>query len=143
MLTQRTAHGVSAMLVANVLGRVAGLAAQIITGFALLDTEFGIYAMAIGITTVAGLFRGGEIQNYLVSLPPARRRFRTGSAFWLAEIFTLSGVIPTLVLAPTLARWLEQPGIVPIRSGSREWRPDYTRYPGLGEGMSQSITHRC
>ena len=114
MLTQRTAHGVSAMLVANVLGRVAGLAAQIITGFALLDTEFGVFAMAIGITTVAGLLRGGEIQNYLVSLPPARRRFRTGSAFWLAEIFTLAGVIPTLLLAPTLGSWLEQPGIVPL-----------------------------
>lgn len=102
------------MLVANVLGRVAGLAAQIITGFALLDTEFGVFAMAIGVTTVAGLLRGGEIQNYLVSLPPARRRLRTGSAFWLAEIFTLAGVIPTLLLAPTIGAWLEQPDVVPL-----------------------------
>ncbi len=114
MLTQRTAHGVSAMLVANVLGRIAGLAAQIVTGFVLLDTEFGVFAMAIGITPVAGLLGGGQIQNYLVSLPPARRRFRTGSAFWLAEIFTLAGVIPTLLIAPTLGSWLEQPDVVPL-----------------------------
>ena len=111
MLTQRTASGVGAMLVANILGRVAGLAAQIVTGFVLLDAEFGVFAMAIGVMTVSGLLRGGEIQNYLVSLPPARRRFRTGSAFWLSEGFYLIGVIPVLILTPWLSRYLEQPDL--------------------------------
>ena len=102
------------MLVANVLGRIAGLAAQIVTGFVLLDAEFGVFAMAIGAMTVAGLLRGGEIQNYLVSLPPAKRRFRTGATFWLSEFLYLAGVIPTLILAPTIGRWLGHPDVVPL-----------------------------
>lgn len=114
MLTQRTAQGVGAMLVVSVLGRILGAVSQIVTGFLLLPEQFGLFGMAIGVTTAAGLLRGGEIQNYLVSLPPARRRFRTGSTFWLSEILYLIGIVPVLMFGPTIAAFLGEPDVVPL-----------------------------
>ncbi len=102
------------MLVANILGRGAGIVSQVVAGAILLDDDFGVFAIAIGITTLSGLLRGGEIQSYLVSLPPSRRRLRTGSVFWVSELLYLLGVLPTLALAPAIADWFEQPDLVPL-----------------------------
>ncbi len=114
MLTRKAASGVGLMLAANILGRAAGIVSQIVAGAILLDEDFGVFAMAIGITTLSGMLRGGEIQNYLVSLPPTRRRLRNGSVFWVSELLYLIGVVPTILLAPSIARWFDQPDLTAL-----------------------------
>lgn len=114
MLTQRTAKGVSVTLAVDVVGRLLGVVSQVVTGLYLLDEQFGLFGMAIGIATAAGLLRGGDLQIYLVSLPPTRRRFRNGSAFWLAQFLFLIGIVPVLMLGSTIADHLGEPDVVPL-----------------------------
>ncbi|MCP4070100.1 MAG: hypothetical protein GY741_17645, partial [Phycisphaeraceae bacterium] len=100
MLTQHAARGATLMLAASLFGRIAALAAQIVTGLLLADEQFGVFAMAIGIQAIAGILQGGNALSYLVTLPPSGRRFRTGTVFAISNGFYLIGVIPMLVLAP-------------------------------------------
>ena len=111
MLTHHAARGASLMLAASLLGRVAALAAQIVTGWVLLDEEFGLFATAIGILAFAGLLQGGNALAYLVTLPPAGRRLRTGTVFTLSNGFYLIGVVPMLWLAPSLAVYFNEPDL--------------------------------
>ena len=112
MLTQHAARGATLMLAASLFGRVAALAAQIVTGLLLADEQFGVFAMAIGIQAIAGILQGGNALSYLVTLPPSHRRFRTGTVFGISSGFYLIGVIPMLVLAPTIANHFDEPSIV-------------------------------
>ena len=112
MLTQHAARGATLMLAASLFGRVAALTAQIVTGLLLADEQFGVFAMAIGIQAIAGILQGGNALSYLVTLPPSHRRFRTGTVFAISNGFYLVGVIPMLVLAPTIANHFDEPSIV-------------------------------
>lgn len=114
MLTRHAARGASLMLAASLLGRAAALIAQIVTGFVLVDSDFGIFAAAIGVQAIAGLLRGGDVQSYLVTLPPAIRRRRTGTVFWLSMAMYGIGLIPMLALGPRLAVHFEDHRIVPL-----------------------------
>ena len=86
------------MLGASLLGRFAALIAQVVTGLVLIDEDFGVFAIAIGIQSIAGILQGGNALSYLVTLHPSRRRFRTGTVFGICNGFYLIGVIPMLVL---------------------------------------------
>jgi PST family polysaccharide transporter len=112
MLTRHAALGASRMLAASLLGRMAALVAQVVTGFLLVDEDFGIYAAAIGVQSIAGLLRGGDVQSYLVTLPPSRRRRRTGTVFWISMVLYVLGLIPMLLAAPGLAAWFEDDRII-------------------------------
>lgn len=114
MLTRKAARGASLTLAASMVGRVAALAAQIITGLLLVEDDFGVYASVIGLLAIAGLFRGGSPQSYLVTLAPARRRFRTGTVFWVSTSLYLVGIVPLLFLAPAIADHLGTPSLVPL-----------------------------
>lgn len=114
MLTRSAARGAGLTLAASMVGRVAAMAAQILTGLLLVEDDFGVYAAAIGLLAVAGLTRGGSPQSYLVTLPPARRRYRTGTVFWVSMGLYLIGIVPLLVAAPALAEHLETPSLVPL-----------------------------
>jgi PST family polysaccharide transporter len=114
MLTQHAARGASLMLIASLLGRVAALAAQVVTGWILVEDDFGLFATAIGIQAFAGVLQGGNALAYLVTLPPTGRRLRTGTVFAISNGFYLIGVVPMLLLAPTLAAYFEAPGLVTL-----------------------------
>lgn len=114
MLTRHAARGASLMLAASLTGRVAALGAQVVTGFLLSDEDFGIFAAAIGVMAIAGMLRGGDAQSYLVTLPPSRRRFRTGTVFWVSMTLYLVGIVPMLAVAPSLGRHFEDDRIVTL-----------------------------
>jgi len=114
MLTQHAARGASLMLAASLFGRIAALAAQIVTGLLLAEEQFGVFAIAIGIQAIAGILQGGNALSYLVTLPPSHRRFRTGTVFAISNGFYLIGVIPMLMFAPIIASHFDEPSIVPL-----------------------------
>ncbi len=114
MLTRSAARGAGLTLAASLVGRVVAAVAQVVTGLFLIQNEFGYYASAIGLLTMAGLFRGGSIQLYLGTLAPTRRRLRTGTVFWVSMGLYLVGLVPLLFAAPAIARHLEAPSVVPL-----------------------------
>ena len=112
MLTHQAARGASLMLAASLVGRVAALIAQVVTGLVLIDEDFGVFAIAIGVQAIAGILQGGNALSYLVTLPPSKRRFRTGTVFGICNGFYLIGVVPMLILAPNIAAHFEEPRLV-------------------------------
>ena len=112
MLTQQAARGASLMLSASLLGRFAALIAQVVTGLVLINEDFGVFAIAIGIQSIAGVLQGGNALSYLVTLPPSKRRFRTGTVFGICNGFYLVGVIPMLLFAPAIAAHFDEPRLV-------------------------------
>ena len=114
MLTHQAARGASLMLAASLLGRIAALIAQVVTGLVLINEDFGVFAIAIGIQAIAGILQGGDALSYLVTLPPSRRRFRTGTVFGLCNGFYLIGVVPMLIFAPTIAAHFDEPRLVTL-----------------------------
>ena len=64
MLTQRLAGGAGLLLITSFFGRFLALLAQVVTGLVLSDGDFGIYAAAVGLQTIAGITRGGDAQTY-------------------------------------------------------------------------------
>ena len=114
MLTKHATRGASLMLAASLTGRGAALGAQVVTGLLLSEEDFGILAAAIGIQAIAGLFRGADAQSYLVTLAPARRRFRTGTVFWVSMCLYLIGLVPMLVTAPALGHHFNDDRIITL-----------------------------
>ena len=114
MLTQRLAGGAGLLLITSFFGRFLALLAQVVTGLVLSDGDFGIYAAAVGLQTIAGITRGGDAQTYLVTLPPTSRRFRVGTVFWVSLLLFLLGIIPMLVFAPFVAAGFDEPILVPL-----------------------------
>ncbi len=90
------------------------MAAQLVTGLLLGPEDFGIYASAVGIVGFAGLLRGGNAQSYLITLPPANRRFRTGTVFWVSMGLYLVGLGPLILAAPLVASWFDAPILAPL-----------------------------
>lgn len=114
MLTARLAAGAGLLLATTIFGRFLAIIAQVVTGAVLSDGDFGIYATAIGLQTIAGITRGGDAQNYLVTLPPAGRRRRVGTVFWVSMALYLVGVVPILAIAPSQAARFDSPILVPL-----------------------------
>ena len=114
MLTQRLAGGAGLLLITSFFGRFLALLAQVVTGLVLSDGDFGIYAAAVGLQTIAGITRGGDAQTYLVTLPPTRRRFRVGTVFWVSLSLYLVGIVPMLLVAPAVAARFDEPILLPL-----------------------------
>lgn len=114
MLTQRLAGGAGLLLITSFFGRFLALLAQVVTGLVLSDGDFGIYAAAVGLQTIAGITRGGDAQTYLVTLPPTERRFRVGTVFWVSVSLYLAGIVPMLLVAPSVAARFDEPILLPL-----------------------------
>lgn len=114
MLTVRLASGAGLLLATSILGRMLAIASQVVTGLLLSEDDFGIYAIAIGFQTAAGLTRGGDAQSYLVTLPPTARRRRVGTVFAISVVLYLIGIVPVLCIAPQQAARVDAPVLVPL-----------------------------
>jgi O-antigen/teichoic acid export membrane protein len=126
MLASHASRGAFFLIGANIFSRVIAIFAQLVTGLILTENDFGIYAAAIGIQSMAAITNGGRTQQYLLSLTPATAKRRAGTIWVVSTVLFLLGVIPALALAPWLAEWLDIPQLVPllwILSGSTLLNP--------------------
>lgn len=70
------------------LSRIIGLLAQVALGLLLSDHDFGIYAVAIGVSNVLTVLRDGGARQLLVARPADYDRLLP-PVFWMAMVFAL------------------------------------------------------
>lgn len=64
---QTTVGGLSSIALANILARLAGLAGQLALGWFLTPEDFGVYALAVGISGAVTALRNGGTTQILVT----------------------------------------------------------------------------
>lgn len=84
-----------------VFSRGVGLAAQIVLGLLLSDHDFGVYAIAIGVSSVLTVLRDGGARQLLISRPKEHAQL-LAPVFWIAVAFAL-GTGALLALTAPLA----------------------------------------
>ena len=81
---------------ASLFARFAGLITQVITAWYLTPDDFGIYAIALGITTFTLIMRGGGTGLIYQTMRPQEYAAVGGGLIRLALIFAVLGALFTL-----------------------------------------------
>lgn len=84
-----------------VFSRGMGLAAQIVLGLLLSDHDFGVFAIAIGVSSVLTVLRDGGARQLLISRPKEHAQL-LAPVFWIAIAFAV-GTGALLALTAPLA----------------------------------------
>ncbi len=89
------AVGLSSVTFADVVVRLTSLASQVVLGWLLMPSDFGLYALAVGISTAAKALRNGGVAQTIMARPDQfsadpRRYFRFALAFNVLAAATLA-----------------------------------------------------
>ena len=93
---------------ASFFARFTGLATQIITAWYLTPDEFGVYAIALGITTLTLIMRGGGTGLIYQTMRPEEYAAVGGGLIRLALIFAVLGALFTLGAALPAQNFYDQ-----------------------------------
>ena len=107
-------RGMSWMLLATVISKVATSVAQVLLGWWLLPEHFRNFAMA---TTIAGflmLAKDGGIPNFLNKKGSGEYEDLKGPSFWMCWVYNLGAAVLMAVAAYPLAIWYEDPKLAPM-----------------------------
>jgi hypothetical protein len=107
-------RGMSWMLLATVISKVATSVAQVLLGWWLLPEHFRNFAMA---TTIAGLLmlaKDGGIPNFLNKRGSGEYEDLKGPSFWMCNAYNLAAALLMAVAAYPLAIWYEDPKLAPM-----------------------------
>ncbi|MEM9559555.1 MAG: oligosaccharide flippase family protein [Planctomycetota bacterium] len=108
-LGARVGRGVSWMMLATVLAKGGSFAANIVLGWLLLKEDFGVFSVALGVASIAGVFREGGIRQVLIQKDGARYDRLSGAAFALGTRINLLAGASLALLAPLLAIAYDKP----------------------------------
>ena len=93
---------------ASLFARFAGLITQVITAWYLTPDDFGIYAIALGITTFTLIMRGGGTGLIYQTMRPQEYAAVGGGLIRLALIFAVLGALFTLGAALPAQNYYDQ-----------------------------------
>jgi O-antigen/teichoic acid export membrane protein len=85
--------------VGNTAARALGVVAQLVLGAYLSDADFGVFALATGLTSLTLCLRGGNITGYLQTLDDKRFLSEAGGFIRLSGLACLIGLGATLLAA--------------------------------------------
>lgn len=89
------------MLATTVLAKVGTSVAQVVLGWLLLDTDFGVFAAASSIAGFLNLLRDGGTNYLLIQRGVARYERLAGALFWMGmTVSVLSSILLVLAAIP-------------------------------------------
>lgn len=97
--------------VSSAAARACGVVAQLVLGGSLSDADFGIFALAMGVTSLTMCLRGGNVVGYLQTLDHERFRREAGGFIRLSGLACLIGLGATLLAALWAPAFVATPGI--------------------------------
>lgn len=119
-MPHRKTIAIVASTAAGTVARLSSLASQAIVGVYLSDAEVGLYALALGVVGITGIWRNGGTATYLPSIKPGEfDRFANPMFLW-ALCFGLATALLTLLVAALADRLPESlaqyrvPGLAPL-----------------------------
>lgn len=104
--------GVGAMwtMGATVVAKLASLGSQLVLGWLLAKEDFGLFALAIGISTVVAAVQDGGVQRILIQ-QGARYEALAQAGLKMALLFKVLGAAIIALGAPFLTHMLDAPGL--------------------------------
>jgi len=88
---------------------------QIVAAVYLSPTDFGVYAAAVGITTVTTAMRAGGTGNHVQTMTPSEFESDAGRFFCYSLLFTALGALLTVALTWPIALWYSSSNAYPLR----------------------------
>lgn len=106
MLSKLSPRSILMVLASAVFGRMSTALSQIVAAIYLSPKDFGVFATAVGITTLTTALRAGGTGNHVQTMTPAEFDADAGRFFRFGMIFTCLGAAATgLAAAPFAARY--------------------------------------
>ena len=115
MLSQLSPRSIVQVLLSAVFGRLSTALSQVIAAIYLQPDDFGVYAAAVGITTIATGLRAGGTGNHVQTMTPAEFDSDAGRFFRYSLLFTTLGAILTALLVWPMANWYADTRHYPLR----------------------------
>jgi O-antigen/teichoic acid export membrane protein len=112
--TQTTVSGMRSIALASVLARLAGLGGQLALGWFLAPRDFGVYALAVGISGVVTALRNGGTTQVLVTRPDSYAK-NVGLYFRFSLAFNLFAA--ALLMVAATATYSRKPDLALILVG--------------------------
>ncbi len=101
--------GLILSILSSVFARLSGFATQVITAWYLTQDDFGIYAIAVGITTITLIMRGGGTGIIYQTMRPEEYAQTGGALLRISLIFALIGGLLTAGSAMPAMGYFDQP----------------------------------
>jgi O-antigen/teichoic acid export membrane protein len=96
------------MLLNTLISKALSLIAQFAMGWFLSDRDFGVYAIAISVSTVASLLRDGGLSRLLVTRGNEYQLLQ-GPVFWMMLTFNSAAALVLVAVAPVAAKFYVAP----------------------------------
>ncbi|MBL4591221.1 MAG: oligosaccharide flippase family protein [Phycisphaerales bacterium] len=102
------------MLIAALATKVASFVSQIVLGNILIQEDFGIYALAAGVTVFVSVIRDGGARKVLVQKGVRRFDKLVCPVFWMALCFNLFTAGLLILAGPVAARIYDEPALAKL-----------------------------
>jgi O-antigen/teichoic acid export membrane protein len=99
------------MLLNTVLGKSLGILSQIAMGWFLSDHDFGVYAIAISVSTFTSLLRDGGLSRFLIQHGDSFEWLQ-GPVFWMMLACNTIAALLLAASAPTAAYIYDEPQLI-------------------------------
>jgi len=113
-LGRAVGNGMIWMLLATIVAKGASFVAQIVLGRLLFPESFGLYAIAVSITTVLQVVRDGGTRKVLIQKGVHRFDKLVCPVFWMALCFNLFSAVMLIASAPLAAMIYDEPELVKL-----------------------------
>lgn len=88
--------------------------AQIVLGWILFKEDFGIYAIAISVTSLVQVLKDGGTRKIIVQKGDRRFARLCPAVFWMASGFNFATALVLLVITLPISRIYHEPKLIPI-----------------------------
>jgi O-antigen/teichoic acid export membrane protein len=106
--------GAAWMISVTAFTKLISFATQVILGWKLLDTDFGVFAAAAAFAKLISICQDGGVRELLVREGLGRYPELAGRAFWYCLVFNTVGMLLVAASAPGFAHMRENPDLLPV-----------------------------
>jgi len=115
------ARGFSKLTISTVASKLLAFASQIVLGRILLKADFGLFAIASGVTLLLRAFQDAGIREVLVQIGDDDLQRLAGPLFWFATAVNLATALTLLLIAEPASDLYEQAGVTGLLQLSAVW----------------------
>jgi len=108
-LTHRTSTGLGWLTAGSLLGKVFGLASQVVFGYLLIEEQFGAWAAVLGFNVIAGSLRDLAVVDLMIRGGREELDENFGPALWIGASSGLGVAAIMVVLGYALSGYYDNP----------------------------------